>query len=261
MALQPRFSSTGFPGGASTPSIEGLENLVSVVVSFLNAERFLNQAISSVQDQEYQHWELLLVDDGSTDGSTEIARSWAAREPHRIFYLEHAAHANLGLSASRNLGIHAARGEYVAFLDADDVWLSERLRRGVEIMQVNPSIGMVYGKTRYWRSWQPDARSRDRIQPHWFRAERVVPPPELLVRYLEYRAALPSPTSLLVRRSACLAVNGFEDSFRLMHEDQVFLAKICLQHAVYVSNECWDWYRQHPDSACLLYTSPSPRDS
>jgi len=97
--------------------------LVSVITIFLDAERFLNEAIESLRAQTYERWELLLVDDGSRDGSSEIAREHAARDPHRIRVLEHAGHANLGMSASRNLGIAHARGDLVALLDADDVYL------------------------------------------------------------------------------------------------------------------------------------------
>src|SRR5205807_873118 len=83
-------------------------------VIFLNAERFLREAVESVFAQTYPHWELLLVDDGSTDRSGEIARRFAADRPDRVRYLEHPGHENRGMSASRNLGIRSARGELVA---------------------------------------------------------------------------------------------------------------------------------------------------
>src|SRR5215470_3934185 len=104
-----------------------LEPVVSVVTIFLNAERFIEGALESVFAQTYESWELLLVDDGSTDGSTAIARRFADRNPERVRYIEHAGHVNRGMSASRNAGACAARGIYVAFLDADDVWLSHKL--------------------------------------------------------------------------------------------------------------------------------------
>jgi len=119
--------------------------LVSVVAIFLNGERFLDEAIQSVIAQSYPHWELLLVDDGSTDGSSALARAWAEREPHRVRYLEHPGHRNHGMSASRNLGLHHARGEYLALLDADDVWLPGKLARQVEILQAHPGVGLLFG--------------------------------------------------------------------------------------------------------------------
>jgi glycosyltransferase involved in cell wall biosynthesis len=83
--------------------------LVSVIIIFFNAELFLNEAIDSVLEQDYPNWELLLVDDGSADGSTRIALNAVDRFPKRVTYLEHAAHANRGMSVSRNLGIQHAR--------------------------------------------------------------------------------------------------------------------------------------------------------
>ena len=76
---------------------------VSVIVGFFNDERFLPQAIESVLAQEFTDWELLLVDDGSTDGSTEFARSWVEQFPTKTRYLEHSGHQNRGISATRNL--------------------------------------------------------------------------------------------------------------------------------------------------------------
>ena len=87
---------------------------VSVIVVFFDDERFLAQAIESVAAQEFTDWEMLLVDDGSTDGSTAIAKSWVELQPSKIRYLEHPDHQNRGISATRNLGLRESRGEFVA---------------------------------------------------------------------------------------------------------------------------------------------------
>jgi glycosyltransferase involved in cell wall biosynthesis len=126
--------------------------LVSGIIIFLNAERFIQEAIESVFAQAYAAWELLLVDDGSTDGSTAIARRYAAQHPGRVRYLEHPGHRNHGISASRNLGIRNAKGAYIALLDADDVWLPYKLERQVAILDSQPEASMVYGSTQYWYS-------------------------------------------------------------------------------------------------------------
>ena len=101
--------------------------LVSCITIFFNAEKFFEEAIESVFVQTYKNWELLLVDDGSTDGSTTIARNYAEHYPEKVCYLEHEGHQNRGMSASRNLGIRHAKGDYVALLDADDIWLPQKL--------------------------------------------------------------------------------------------------------------------------------------
>ena len=107
--------------------------LVSAIIIFLNERRFLQEAIESVFGQTYANWELLLVDDGSSDGSTEIAQRAAVTHGSRVRYLEHPGHANRGMSASRNLGWIEARGEWVAFLDGDDVWLPQKLERQISL--------------------------------------------------------------------------------------------------------------------------------
>ncbi len=105
---------------------------ISVVMIFFNSERYITEAIDSVLAQTFTDFELLLVDDGSTDTSSAIARDYVDRYPTRVRYLEHEGHANRGMSAARNLGLRNAVGEFVALIDSDDVWrpnkLAEQLR-------------------------------------------------------------------------------------------------------------------------------------
>lgn len=93
--------------GAPTPLAER-EPLVSVIMIFLDAERFIEEAITSVFAQTWPHWELLLVDDGPRDRGTAVVGSHAARDPERVRYLEHPHHAHRGTGASRNPGVAAA---------------------------------------------------------------------------------------------------------------------------------------------------------
>jgi glycosyltransferase involved in cell wall biosynthesis len=224
---------------------------VSVVLIFLDEEGFLDAAIDSVRAQSFEDWELHLVDDGSSDRGPEIARRHADEDPHRIHYIEHPGHANLGPSAARNVGLAASRGEFVAFLDGDDVWLPERLARAVALLDAHPEAGMVYGRTEYWYTWPGGpTKVRNWVQPHGIRADRTIAPPELLRMFLDGEAAIPCMGSLTLRREVALSCGGFDDEFRGLYEDQVFLARVCIANAVFVSSELWDRYRQHPDSAC-----------
>src|SRR4051812_5156182 len=111
--------------------------LVSVVLIFLNEERFLEEAVQSVREQTLTDWELILVDDGSTDRSTAIARDLAAQD-ERIRYVEHPRHANRGMAASRNVGVGNGSAPYVAFIDGDDVWAPFKLYEQVEILERMP---------------------------------------------------------------------------------------------------------------------------
>ena len=239
--------------------------LVSVVAIFLNAERFLDEAIRSVFAQTYERWELLLVDDGSSDGSTAIARGWAEREPERVRYLEHPGHRNEGMSASRNAGLRQARGEYLALLDADDVWLPEKLTRQVTILQAHPEVALLYGAPLYWFGWtaQPEDGGRDYVIDLKLPADRVYEPATLLVPFLRRQAPTPCPSDVLVRRSAAEAVGGFEAHFtgvNMVYEDQGFFSKLLLQAPAFASSETWDRYRQHPESCYAVSKASGGRE-
>jgi glycosyltransferase involved in cell wall biosynthesis len=224
---------------------------VSVVVIFKDAEDFLDDAIQSVRAQSFSSWELLLVDDGSTDKSTAIALAYAQQNGDRIRYLEHPEHLNLGMSATRNLGISRARGEFIAFLDADDMLFSTALDEQVALLRAHPRVGMVYGPLDYWYEWngRPADQSRDFVYPVGVPTERVYEPPSLIALFIQDIAFAPS--GMLLRRSLVEQVGGFEESFRDLYEDQVFAAKICRTTPVYVSGRCWYRYRQHDDSCCI----------
>ena len=234
------------------PSLYAGTPRVSVIVIFLNEERFIEEAVQSVFAQSFTNWELLLVDDGSTDGSTRIATQYARDNPDRVVYLEHAGHCNRGMSASRNLGINNSKGDFIAFLDADDVWLPEKLEQQVRILDIQPDAGMVYGATEYWSSWtgQPEDQNRDFKADLAVTPDSLVQPPELLPVLL--RNQIVTTTGALARRKVIEQIGGFEESFRGLHEDQVFYAKMVLNSPVYVSDKCWYRYRRHSDSCCAI---------
>lgn len=227
---------------------------VSVIVIFLNAEKYLRDAVESVFAQTFSEWELFLVDDGSTDASTAYACRYAEGHPARVRYLEHRGHANRGMSASRNLGIRAARSQYVAFLDADDVWRPEKLARQVAILEADPAAVMVQGAPLYWHSWtgNPQDASRDHVAALPAPGGSLVQPPRLLASALTAAAPPPWPSDVLVRREAIEAVGGFEEAFRGMYEDQAFFAKLQLRSPVFVSDESWLKYRQHDESCYVV---------
>jgi len=230
--------------------------LVSVITIFLNAERFLREAIESVLAQTHDQWELVLVDDGSTDGSAAIARDIASHHPDRIIYIDHPGHANRGMSASRNLGVRHSRGAFIAFLDADDVWLDRKLERQVELLLEQPAADMVYGPSQLWFSWtgNPEDRLRDNWRTPGIRTERLYRPPELLEAFVRGRARTPATCAALMRRRLIDSVGGFENRFRGLYEDQAFFAKVFATAPVFVSSESWDRYRQHRDSYCFVAT-------
>lgn len=229
--------------------------LVSIITIFLNTEKFITEAIESAIAQTYENWELLLVDDGSTDESTKIARYYVEQYPEKIHYLEHEHHQNQGMSATRNLGISHAQGEYVTFLDSDDLWVPHKLEQQVKILNSQSEAALVCSPARWWYGWtrKPEDINRDFIQKLDVPLNTLVKPPTLLLLFLQDEWT--SLCDVLVRREVIKAVGGYEESFRGMYEDQAFHTKLCFKEAVFVAGECCYWYRQHPD-ACT-FTSKS----
>jgi glycosyltransferase involved in cell wall biosynthesis len=227
---------------------------VSVIINFLNAEAFIQEAIESVFAQTYDNWQLLLVDDGSTDTSTDIALRYATQRPDKVRYLEHHGHQNLGASAARNLGCRHAKGKYIAFLDADDVWLPHKLEQQVAILEAHPEVAMVYGPGRWWYSWTgtPEDVRRDYIQKLGVQPNTLLPPPKLLTLFLCHETTVPSSLAILVRRELFERVGGFEEACRSIYDDQILYAKLGLAASVFVADECWYWYRQHPNQRCYV---------
>jgi glycosyltransferase involved in cell wall biosynthesis len=221
---------------------------VSVIIIFLNPGRYLDEAIHSVLSQTLTDWELILVDDGSDDGSTVTAQRWAEKLPAKIRYVHHDGHANRGMSASRNVGIGVARGDYVAFLDADDVFLPDRLLRHVSILKERPEVAMVQSQQIYWYCWQG---SRASPQEQTFRraplhlGDAIIHPPIGLRLLFGVPDWFTNVSSITVRREVALALGGFEDQFRGLYEDQVFLTKVYANHTVYALQANLAKYRLH----------------
>lgn len=226
--------------------MEEIKGLVSVTIPFYNAERFIGETIESVRAQTYSTWELLLVDDGSIDGSTKIAQSYANRFPGKIFYLEHEGHRNLGVNAARNLGARNSRGEFLAFLDSDDIWLPTKLEVNVSELNKYPEAGFLFGPTEYWYEWDPEGNGNRRNEvPMIAPGDRLYAPPALLAKSLSLGGyGVPCPCSFLVRRWAFERVVGFDEEFNpatFQHfEDGAFLVKMYLHVPVYVSGACLD---------------------
>lgn len=113
---------------------------VSVVIPTYNAARFVTEAIKSVLAQTFKDYEILVIDDGSTDDTREVLAKY--RSPVQYLYK-----SNGGVSSARNYGIENARGKYIAFLDADDLWMPEKLERQVAVLESNENVGVCYAAT------------------------------------------------------------------------------------------------------------------
>ena len=210
---------------------------VTVICIFYDAERFLCEAIDSVLAQDFDDYELLLVDDGSSDGSTALARRRVMRHPDRICYLDHPHHARQGMSAARNLGLAHARGEYVAFIEADDRWRPCKLREQVAMMDAHREVGMVAGAVVRWRSWEG---AEDILLPTGHLVDAIAPAPEATMAvYPLGPSAPPCLSDVMIRRSVLEEVGRFEARFTGAFEDCACFGKLLLAAPVHLSSRVW----------------------
>jgi glycosyltransferase involved in cell wall biosynthesis len=114
-----------------------MKPLVSVIIPNYNYAKYLREAVDSVLSQTYQHIEIIVVDDGSKDKSREIIESYGEK-------IKSILQKNQGVSAARNNGVAESKGEYIAFLDADDAWLPAKIEMEMEMFVADPEIGMVH---------------------------------------------------------------------------------------------------------------------
>lgn len=121
------------------------EPLISIIMPAYNCEKYLEKAVESVKKQTYQNWELWIIEDFSTDSTRELVKKLAEEE--KIYVLMN--QENLGVSKSRNRGIMQANGEWIAFLDSDDLWTPHKLEKQVEFLQHHPDSRLVFTGSAY----------------------------------------------------------------------------------------------------------------
>ena len=127
--------------------------LISCIIPVYNGERYLREAIDSILGQSYRPFQVIVADDGSTDGTPAIAAAYG----NRLMYLQQ---PNRGYAAAKNLGHSAAHGDFIAFLDADDVWHLEKLARQILAMEARPAMDLCF--TRYENFWMPELADEQR---------------------------------------------------------------------------------------------------
>jgi len=132
-------------------------SLVSVIIPVYNGERYLAEAIESVSAQTYRPIEIIVVDDGSTDNSADVAKSFTN------FQVRYCYQTNSGQGAARNRGVDLARGSFLAFLDADDVWLADKLTSQMMAFENNPDLDMVFGHVSQFHSPEIDVHLKAKM--------------------------------------------------------------------------------------------------
>jgi Glycosyl transferase family 2 len=206
---------------------------VSVILNVRNGAATLPEAIDSVLCQSFDDWELVVWDDRSTDRSAEIAQS--SRDPRIRYYL---SPEDTSLGRARSDAIGRAQGDWVAFLDQDDIWLPDKLSRQMALASDN--VGLIYGRTiRFY----PNGRERDYDHAHEY---ALLPEGDIFTR-LFTESCFIAMSSAVFRRSAIEAVGGIPDEVRIIPDYYLYVA-VAQKYQVRAVQEPVCRYRMHPDS-------------
>ncbi len=181
----------------------GVPGLVSVIIPVYNGERYVGAAIESVRAQTYRQVEIIVVDDASTDGSYAVAQRYA---PHIRLLRER---VNRGQGAATNVALEIVAGEYIAFLDADDLWVPDKLKVQVEVLRARPDVdfcatGIYLG----------DSQGRSRVRRHV--------PLRMTLEDMLYSCPC-GPSTVMLRRSALHRSGGFDGTIRLYEDRDLWL--------------------------------------
>jgi glycosyltransferase involved in cell wall biosynthesis len=173
--------------------VYGVKPTVTVIISTYNRAHLVCRAIGSVLSQTFHDWELIVVDDASTDNTKEV---FYGLQDSRIYFIRH--EARRGGSAARNTGIRKARGEYIAFLDSDDEWLPTKLQKQLELFSRSPEqVGLIYtGAIQVYRT-------RIVKQPPSYKGT--------LYRKLLLENVVGGASTAMIRKSILTRVNGFDE--------------------------------------------------
>jgi glycosyltransferase involved in cell wall biosynthesis len=206
--------------------------LVSVIITNYNYAAYVGFAITSAIRQTYPNIEILIVDDGSTDNSRQILSTWAQRDSRiRVFYQK-----NSGQAAATNRGIMEARGEFVAFLDADDVWYSEKLGRQIPLF-ADPEVGVVYSAARLI-----DLDGVD----YGVRPTRRISKAKSFLHEIILENFIPF-TSAIVRKECFLKAGLLNSQYRVCTDYDLWL-RMAKFYKFDCVEECLIGYRARPDS-------------
>lgn len=215
------------------------EKLISVIVPAYNAEDTLAETLESISAQTHRAIEVLVVDDGSTDGTADLADRYAREKDARVRLIRQ---ENAGVAAARNKGAAQARSDLLAFVDADDLWAPDKLARQHAVLEAaGPEAGLCY-------TWYAMIDRESRV----FYCEDFVERSGWVLEALFVNNFIGNGSSALVRRAAFEAARGFEPALRAAGaqgcEDILFYCRVAEHYAFAVVPDYLVGYRQYRES-------------
>ncbi|MEO1342193.1 MAG: glycosyltransferase [Cyanobacteria bacterium J06635_13] len=186
--------------------------LISVVIPAYNAAELIGETIESVIRQSFPDWELIVVDDGSTDNTVSVVEDFCTKDS-RIRLI---SQPNSGVSIARNSGAEKAKGELISFLDSDDMWLEDKLIVHVDYMQRHPKAGISYALV---EAISPEGCPSGKVANNHLSCEDP--------HYLFYKNPTITPSNIVVRRKLFLKLGGFDESLVYTEDKEILFRLLC----------------------------------
>jgi glycosyltransferase involved in cell wall biosynthesis len=206
---------------------------VSVIIPAYNASKYIVETVQSVLSQTHQNFEIIIVNDGSKDNTLEIINTLASND-NRIKIIDK---TNTGVSDTRNCGIKISTGEYLAFLDADDVWLEDSLKERLDIFNKDISIGLVHSDCQIINEFSIP-------QNIYYRGIEGY----ILIDLLrKRRCCIPTPSSALIKREVIQKIGEWDSLFSTSADHDFFL-RIANKYKIGKVNKILFYYRIHPNN-------------
>ena len=205
---------------------------VSVIIPAYNVEKYIGETLDSVLTQTYSDFEVVVVDDGSQDQTASIIKQYQTKYPKKIRLIQK---ENGGPSKARNVGIKASTGEYIAFIDADDLWLPGKLEKQVGYFEKQPSqVGLVYTNAKKFDEqgiWTLPKRYRKKRAYGWI--------------YKDLLRQNMIPNQSVIVRKRCFEEVGFFEEFLDIIEDHDMWIRIAMKYEIAFLEETLSLYREH----------------
>ena len=213
--------------------------LVSIIIPAYNSEKYVEKAIESAVDQSYKNTEIIIIEDGSTDNTSSIVEKW--KNHSRVSVLEHPRGMNMGVSRTRKLGIDHAKGEYIAFLDADDIFFEDKIGKQIEIFNHNKDVVLVHGSAKVIN--ETDLNFNNEFS---YEIENIPYSYSEQSNWLQNNHICNS--TVMIRARDIKNLNfGFPQAFQF--EDWLMWSLLSLKGKFYFLNEPLSYYRFHENSA------------
>jgi glycosyltransferase involved in cell wall biosynthesis len=206
---------------------------VSVIIPCYNRERFIRETVDSALSQTYPNIEVVIIDDGCTDGSRMILEGYKKR----IRILQHISRANKGQSASINLAIQLTDSEYIAILDSDDMWFPKKIEVQVKALENNRDIGLVYAN-----GFAIDEH-RNKLYQLFQQGHIEINNPDRVLLECYFHV----PSNALVRRTAFSLAGEFDESMRSAQDHDMAIRLAEVTKLAYIEEPLW-YYRRHSNT-------------